>query len=432
MKILYVVHSFPPQHWRGSEVYAMELATAMSAAHETHVFYLRPDPQAPAVGLEVDEFRGIPVHRARMVIDPARTEDYFFHPEQEARFRELLARLRPDVVHFIYFAGGLSLGLPLAARESGAKMVITTTDFSGLCPRAQLLDREGRACAGPREGLRCLGCLFDEPLWPGHSRLSRLMAERLPPAIVPDRSRPRLALLRRRLRAVRSAFGAAALVLYPNENTARRYREAGIGAGRELVLDYGIDLTRFARHQKSAAAAPRIGFIGQLLPHKGLRLLAEALSCLPEAGTLICYGSLDDPGAADYVRSLGTYRDRIDFRGTFAFEKMNEVLEGIDVLVVPSQWQENCPLIVKYALATRTWTLLADQPGMVARRGGLSRVCFFDPSDAGLLRQALLAVLAELRDERSPGAAPSSEPADQPVIDINDQARTLAELYERI
>ncbi|HUT53055.1 MAG TPA: glycosyltransferase [bacterium] len=428
MKILYVIHSFPPFHWRGTEVYALELAGAMAASHEAHVFYLRDDPEARAVTLEHDAFRDLPVHRARMRINPADPETYFFHAAQEGAFSELLNSLRPDVVHFVYYTGGLSLKLPRLAGRSGARVLLTVTDFSGLCPRGQLLDDEGVRCRGPREGLRCVPCLFKQTALTKQPWLDYLLREYAPLKLAPAGSGRELGLMRRRLDAVRAAFGQAELVIYPNANAMRLYHGSGVKAPRERVMDYGIDTAPFREHRKSAAAFARIGFIGQLLPHKGLHVLARALSGLTGEWKLIIHGSLDDPGAREYYESLELDPERAEFRGTFPFERMNRVLEGIDVLVAPSLWDENCPLIVKYALATGTFAVLADQPGMVADRSGIRRARFFKPGDAEALRDALKEAME--RSQAPAGPALNEALESRAIIDIKDQAAELEKIYK--
>ena len=426
MKVLYVAHSFPPFHWRGTEVYAWELATAMAALHQPRVFHLVDDPAAAEPAMEDDEFRGLAVHRVRMRLTPAEPEKYFFHPGQERLFSALLNRVRPDVVHFIYLAGGLSLNLPRLAREGGAKTIITVTDFAGVCPRAQLTDRDGRPCPGPRAGLRCGWCLFGRTFIEGHSRADRLLRERLPMAFAGASRQPGTQLIRRRLAAARDAFDHAALVVFPNPNCARIYQAAGFTPPRvrARVMDYGIDLRPYTGHRKTPSPVPRIGFIGQLLPHKGLHVLAGALRGLPGEWRLIVYGNPDDPGAREYLAGLGLDPARVQFRGTFPFERMNAVLADIDVLVVPSMWQENCPLIVKYAAATRTETVLSDQPGMIADRVSPA-LRFFPPGDVEALRVALADALRQVAAGRLPSEGPTG------VTDIAEQAKFFAAEYER-
>jgi glycosyltransferase involved in cell wall biosynthesis len=430
MKILYVVHSFPPFHWRGTEVYAMELATAMAASHEPYVFYLRDDPEAEGVVLEDDGFRGLTVHRARMRIDPSNPKTYFFNPSQETVFKELLNRIRPEVVHFLYYTGGLSLNLPVIAAESGAGMFMTVTDFSGLCPRGQMLDRDEERCPGPREGIRCVPCLFDTTVFADSRRIDRVLREYLPLWLMPARPGGELELVRKRIFTVREAFTTARLVIYPNANSKKLYHLARIRGQREEVMDYGIDTTPFASHEKSASEHTRIGFVGQLLPHKGLHVLAQALEGLAGDWWLIVHGSLEDPGAREYHESLKFDRERVDFRGAFGFEDMNKVLEGMDILVVPSTWNENCPLIVKYAIATGTCLVLADQPGMVADRDKLECGRFFEPGDAESLREALVQAIRERACKKSEAGVLEKVLKSGAITDIKEQARTLEELYD--
>ncbi len=433
MKILYVAHSFPPFHWRGTEVYAMELASAVSRSAETEIFYLRDDRKADFAALESVEFDGLKVNRVRDKVDPADPETYFFNPPQEEKFREVMARFKPDVVHFLYFTGGLSLTLPAAAGELGAKTFITVTDFSGFCPRGQSLDGQGNKCPGPREAIRCVPCLFDSTAFVKWPWLDKILRERFPTRLVPARPGPRLKLLRRRLEAARDAFKGADAVIYPNGNALARYHLAGMKGGNEKVMDYGVDLSRFSGHVKSKSERPRLAFIGQLLPHKGLELLAHAAKDVPLKHRLLVYGSLDDPGAREYYQSL-PLPDYVEYKGTFPFKDMNLVLEEIDVLVVPSTWDENCPLIVKYGIATGTYLALADQPGMVFAKEALERAFFFAPGSASDLRRALIRAIAQLKEDRKTGAGSPSEVLARArekgaVIDVADQAYRLLKLY---
>jgi glycosyltransferase involved in cell wall biosynthesis len=43
---------------------------------------------------------------------------------------------------------------------------------------------------------------------------------------------------------------------------------------------------------------------------------------------------------------------------------MREVMDGLDLLVIPSRWYENSPLVLLYALATHTPVVVSDVAGM--------------------------------------------------------------------
>ncbi len=434
MNVLYVLHSFPPFHWRGTEVYAMELSSAMiEQGHQAHVFHLRHDPGAERATMEHDHFRDIPVHRVRVRIDPSDQEGYFFSLDQDRLFVDLLNKTGPEVVHFLYYTGGLSLNLHKIAAERGARLFITVTDFSGMCPRGQMLDNEGVRCPGPREGLRCIPCLFDMTVFAKAPRLDKVLREYAPLWLLPARPGRELMLVKRRLSAVRDAFASASRVVYPNENTRKLYHYADIRGHEETVMDYGIDTQPFSHHQKRGSRTPRIGFIGQVLPHKGLHLLAAALRQIPLKYKLVIYGSTDDPGAREYLDSIELEGDKVELKGTFPFENMNKVLEGIDILCVPSNWDENCPLIVKYGIATGTTLVLADLPGMVAAREGIDRVQFFKPGDTRDLRRALIRAVADVKERGGqtgpPGSALQRALEAGAIKDVRGQAAELAAMY---
>jgi glycosyltransferase involved in cell wall biosynthesis len=54
----------------------------------------------------------------------------------------------------------------------------------------------------------------------------------------------------------------------------------------------------------------------------------------------------------------------VAFRGAFESHQMQEIMSEIDVLVIPSRWYENSPLVLLYALATHTPVIISDVAGM--------------------------------------------------------------------
>ena len=133
----------------------------------------------------------------------------------------------------------------------------------------------------------------------------------------------------------------------------------------DMVLSrFGIDIHRSAK--PPAPSGPvRLGYIGQLAPHKGVHDLLSALRRLDDAAlSLTIFGSeAQDPAyAADLRRAAEGLP--VSFAGTFAPEATATVLAGIDVLVIPSTWYENSPLILLQALATHTPVVISDVAGM--------------------------------------------------------------------
>ena len=107
------------------------------------------------------------------------------------------------------------------------------------------------------------------------------------------------------------------------------------------------------------------GFIGQLAPHKGPDLLIEAFARLPRGtGSLQIYGPEDQAPAYTAALKHTAAGHDIRFLGTFPSEKMAEILAGLDVVVIPSRWHENSPLVLLDALATHTPVVVSDVAGL--------------------------------------------------------------------
>jgi glycosyltransferase involved in cell wall biosynthesis len=110
----------------------------------------------------------------------------------------------------------------------------------------------------------------------------------------------------------------------------------------------------------------RYGYIGQIAPHKGVDLLVKAFVNLRGNNkSLVIYGPQDQdlPYVAELER-IASGAQNISFRGTFPSEELPQRLSQIDVLVIPSRWYENSPLVLLYALATKTPAIVSDVKGM--------------------------------------------------------------------
>ncbi|MCL6598837.1 MAG: glycosyltransferase family 4 protein [Alicyclobacillus macrosporangiidus] len=135
----------------------------------------------------------------------------------------------------------------------------------------------------------------------------------------------------------------------------------------------------------------RFGYLGQLLPVKGIEVLLEAFVTLP-FGT--CELLIAGTGKPDYVRYLQSRysAQNIKFLG---FVSPDELLSRIDVLVVPSLWSEPMGRVVVEAYA-------AGIPVIASSRGGLKETVddgntglLFDPDERGSLYRSMWTFVRE-------------------------------------
>jgi glycosyltransferase involved in cell wall biosynthesis len=64
------------------------------------------------------------------------------------------------------------------------------------------------------------------------------------------------------------------------------------------------------------------------------------------------------------VDSQPSKRAKISFPGKFPNTELGSKLQNMDVMVVPSRWYENTPLVIQSALTTRTPVICTDLGGM--------------------------------------------------------------------
>jgi glycosyltransferase involved in cell wall biosynthesis len=150
--------------------------------------------------------------------------------------------------------------------------------------------------------------------------------------------------------------------LYGAYETNRFYPERlhkiNFGINRELVKAYRTP-------RKKTDSRIRFGFIGQLSAHKGVDLLINAyLRLKGDNISLSIYGSPDQDSYMAELLRLSSKGKQITFCGTFPREELPARLAELDVLVIPSRWYENSPLVLLYALATRTPVIVTDVKGM--------------------------------------------------------------------
>lgn len=324
----------------------------------------------------------------------------FARPEAEADFARAFDAARPDVVH-VHHLTGASMGIPAVAKERGARVVVTLHDAWLACARGQLVDRDGEICPGPSEA-RCGRCLAPAHWAP------------LPPALA-DRLPARRDLVRARTAALADVVRAADQLLTPSRHLPRR-----LGLSASYLP---LPLIRPVPPAPVAGDGPvRFLFLGGLLPTKGPRVALEAFARLPAgAATLRIVGpALPYDGRTAYVDALRARVAEVPgarLDGPCAPDAIAAVLAEADVLVFPSTWEENSPLVLREAAAAGLRVVASDVPGADEVLGGLGvRV---EPGSIEALRRALA---AEVRRGRARAAPVAFE-------DIDAHARRVVAAY---
>ena len=404
MRILVVSHRFPPRSFAGTEVYALEAARRVAArGHEVHVLAAWKEVSLKHGARLEREFEGLPVVEFVDNLFDTNFRATWDRPGLDERLGRELDRVQPDLVH-VHHLLYLSTGLLEEAHKRGIPVIYTLHDAWLGCARfGHLRHADGSLCEGvdPR---RCGTCL-PELAWRqsdtairagkmiaglrGLTGLDLLAAARRlrssgpsrdaqafggkgttrpsPPARVreafEEHVRVRGASLRTRSAATVTRF------ISPSRWLAQTMIEWGLPPERVHTLNTGVDRQRFEAHPREPRGARlRIRFLGTLVPHKGAHVLLEAWEQLPPevraTGELVLFGP--QQGDPAYVAGLRAVAGRCGATLAAPLDRdgVAEELARTDLLVVPSQWYENRPMIMLEAFAAGVPVLCTDLGGM--------------------------------------------------------------------
>lgn len=143
----------------------------------------------------------------------------------------------------------------------------------------------------------------------------------------------------------------------------------GIPQRKIIFLRHGFNLDYFKNTQKSGSDKLRFAFIGNILPAKGVHILIEAFNRIKDKnvelkiyGDEVSYkGMLED--YLGRIRKMAKNKNII-FMGRFENKNIGDVFREIDVLIVPSVWQENSPLVIQEAFAAKTAVIASNIGGI--------------------------------------------------------------------
>lgn len=385
MKILFVAHGFPPSSSRGAELYALRTLQLLNKEHDVHVFFAKQDFGKPENEIERGHYRDIAytcINRTGLQIESL--EDTCFDKKVESAFVQLLDRLQPEIVHFQHLSS-LSLRLPELAKKQQTSVFMTLHDYHLICPQGQMLRRDLAPCRQV-DLSKCETCRI-RYFKPGMARLNFLggleflfhLAMKWPlfnflawsANQIFDKSIKQKeiakSLLLKREHTVYDLVKCVDRFVLPSQMLFNVFSNWGMPREKMTVMGYGFNNSLIGDSRKNPSVKIRFGFLGSLIPSKGVHHLLQAASAYREAEFHI-WGTAPQPyeGYPYYAGLLQSFHNRkhIHFHGEYDQDNIQEMMRDIDVLVVPSLWSENMPLTIQEAMLSGTPVITADFGGM--------------------------------------------------------------------
>lgn len=388
MKILLVSHTFLPKYVGGTEVYAFNLAKEASKSNDVKIFTSNPLSSKKSYSVLKKKFKGLDIWEIQKDVRKyASFTETYLDKKLEKEFKKTLIDFKPDVVHFHHLIH-LSVSLIDVVKRNNIPIVFTVHDYWLQCFLHKRVSHSGKnidnldndELAWHLSNELNNGVHLSEgglQSWYKVSNLKRLLSK------VYARVRGKalfsfknkhlyVAELDKRDKLVREALKQMDLVIFPSLYMYQRFSEWGFSTKKVIVSDNGIPLPvktvkKSKKKDRLGENELTIGFIGAIVPPKGIDLIIQALKLIPDEMKvkLEIFGDLNsDKKYVSKLKRLSNGMNNVNFNGKFDNGDIEKIFDKFDVLVVPSKWQENAPVVIREAFNFSTPVLASDVGGV--------------------------------------------------------------------
>ena len=448
MRIVQVVNGLPPEYLGGTETYAATLAQELvRQGHTVSVFARRESAQQPEYAVETATVGQAEVSRINNTLRQSTSfADSYQNDTIAARFGQMLDRFQPDIIHFQHLVYLSTTCVDEAVRRQ-IPVVMTLHDYWLICQRGRFLKPDLLVCPGQTDAgcAQCFHHLLDTKMSALYRRLRPLLGQQ---SWLRDRARrwygkhagsqtvspAARQQVQARMTHIRALCESVSLFLAPSRFLREQFVAFGVPEEKILFHECGLqtDAIRPAPKtlvpQKNRVKRPLVfGYIGVVDPVKGVHLLVDAFQTLP--AELRIYG-----GEAAYApypdekrfRSQLANSPRIRCMGRYEQHELSRILAEVDVVIVPSIWYENAPLVIREAFLAHTPVITADFGGMREWVTDGVNGLLFQPRDIDDLRQKMNRFITE------PDLVARLSQAFPAVRSISEDAALLEQHYRRL
>lgn len=444
MKILQIVHSFVPYTFAGTEVYTYRLSKEQAQRNEVYVFFRINNPRLKEYSLNENNLEGIKTYNVNHTFNHCVSFCETYDNENIDRvFSRLVDKIKPDIIHLQHLLF-LSLGIIKETKKRNIPMVFTLNDYWLICHRGQLIKEDLSLCSGYNEA-DCLSCITSQLCIRKNSMyFYNILRRRFPRWLLRlikylylhsvmffETSEDSFKKLRHRRNYTQDVISQIDYFIAPSKFIQDKFINFSIPSSKVRYCQYGFDHAGFLSIPKAKSNSLRFGYIGILLPMKGVSILLGAFKKINNKDIkLFIFGKVFPyVGYEGYPRSIrnsAKLDQRIKIMGEFNNNEIDKVFSSIDILIVPSIWPENSPLVIQEAFLAKT-------PVIASRIGGIPELVqdgvnglLFNPGDAEDLQRKMEYVI------NNPDIINKFKENTPPVKDIASHAKEIEEIYQKL
>jgi glycosyltransferase involved in cell wall biosynthesis len=439
MRILQVVHSFIPYTMAGTEIYSYKLSKELARRHEIFIFFRINDTKKHEYHLKHQRFESLETYTINNTFKScASFHDTYRNNIIDTKFGELLDRIKPDIVHIQHLLF-LSHGIIDEIKKRKIPVLYTLHDYWLICYRGQLIKRDLTICSR-NSILECRDCLkYLLSIRKYSMYFYRIFKKSLPSFLFELIKKSYFNLANTRAsnrieefqKSTKEILSKIDLFIAPSNFIKNKFIDRGFPEHKILYSPNGYDYRNFLSPSKSESKILRFGYIGTLLPTKGLNILISAFREVKYKNVeLSIYGKLFPYSGFEYYPNLFKKMikkdNRIKYKGEYDNKDICKILADIDILIVPSIWLENAPLVIQEAFMSKT-------PVIASRIGGIPELIndginglLFNPGNADDLQKKIEYIID------NPDVIEKFRENMPEVKSIEDNAREMEGIYNSL
>lgn len=378
LRILVISHSHPELSKGGAEIAAFQLYRGIASRTGFTAWFMGCDRREKRSDIAVTQPFGDGDY-----LYSAGEFDWFKFANRDPRFpeafAELLSELLPDIVHFHHYINvGVEAFMHVKRVLPDAKIVVTLHEYLAVCNHhGQMVTKPHRNLCYESNTKRCVEC------FPELDEADFFLRDKY----------------------IHYFFDLVDRFISPSEFLADRYARWGVSPSRISVIENVVRAPGSEGGSSPVAnSGPlRAGFFGQLSFLKGIRVLFEAAHLLEEADrsavSIEVFGDYRSQPAdfqKEFLERLEQVGPNVRFHGPYDERRVDMLMQSVDVVIVPSIWWENSPLVIQEAFRNGRPVICSDIGGMAEKvRDGIDGFHFHVGSASDLA-----SLLGRLSDDR--------------------------------
>ena len=441
-RILIISNGHPVYSKGGAEAVAYRQFEEYQGRGDLEAMFLAAYPGGP-----IESGTRLSCRTDRELLFSVDTGDYFKHSQPYKKgirwhFREVLEAFKPTVVHFHHFIHlGIEMIREVRNYDPSIPILLTLHEFIAICNQnGQMVKKDSHQLCYSESPADCNRCfpeistgdfllrklyiqsffeLVDRFICPSHFLLNRYVDWGIP---------------REKLMFVENGY----LEALPGESDSRvdpvERKDQSANSGTRGRAGREASALKSSRRRSGTKLGLRFGFFGQINPFKGVDVLLEAVTRLSRADRrkleITIHGGGLETWPIEFQEKVASLKERtkdcVRFHGKYEARDLEDLIEEVDWVVMPSVWWENSPVVIQEAYFYGRPLICSNIGGMKEKvRDGIDGL-HFAAGNAGSLARVFESIID---GEYSPS---DFQPNLEMPVSVGKQADVQLKLYHEI